>query len=178
MSSEIAQRVHDRWRLRSFRRAYTRVSGYRSPTPGYAGLLDELGWGLEHLDPHTRERADEAVLRVSFYGELAIAGLELLGRRTRLQARLLAAASPLTLRFLVGEIVLDADNPRVNRLPSCRFRREGGERMCREVCREPTEAFTRARRLPVLLEPERAGHGCHWTWGQARTEIRDVQEHG
>jgi hypothetical protein len=161
---------HDHWRLRRFRRAYTKVSGQRSGKPGYAGLIEELRWGLEQLDPRTRERADEAVLRESFYGPLALAVLGTLGRvDSKRVARLLASGAPISLRFLVGEIERSDDEPTVNHVPDCRFRREGGERLCREVCQRPTEAFARARGLPIVFEPHAEGHACRWTWGQTRT---------
>jgi hypothetical protein len=168
--AERVVRSHDRWRLQRFRQAYVEVSGHRSPTPGYRGLIEEMRWGLEHLDARTRERADDAVLYEAFYGAFGLVSMRWLGvvAGDRL-APWLARAAPITLRFLVGEIETRVDEPAVNVVPECRFRRQGGESLCREVCQGPTEAFTRARGLPVVLEPRREDLGCRWTWGRTRT---------
>ncbi len=126
-------------------------------------MIDEMRWGLEHLDDDARHRADDAVLEAIF---LHPAGLALLRVASRVVpgalARLMAAASPRALGWLVGPMDTAAS---VNELRACAFRAEGGEGLCERVCRRPTEAFCRERAVPVRLQPHADSNRCTWTWG-------------
>lgn len=156
----------DRVQLRRVRRAYTRVSGLPSSAAGFDGMVEEMGAGLDAMDDGDRREADGRVLYTIFGGGVSVAALRGLSRAAPgWTARAMAALSPVALRWLVGRI--EHPEPGVNVVPACRFREAGGERLCAEVCRGPTERFCADTAVPVSLRPDTEGTRCEWTWGCA-----------
>ena len=153
----------ERRMLRASRRAYASVSGHRSPVEGLDGWLEELRWGLDHLDEVDRLEADRRVLTSLFFGSAVLALLRSAARVSpHGTARAIAHVTPRALRWLVGDA---STRGTVNRVPSCTFRRKGGERLCEQVCRRPTEQFCAERLVPLRMQPEPGTLACTWTWG-------------
>jgi len=153
------------WQTTRARNAYTSVTQLKSSQPGFAGMVHEMADGLRYATARERAEADRRVLESIFLGRLGVATLRL-GFRVapRRMERLMAMASPVGLRFLVG--ALSRDGKRGNQLPECRFRREGGDSLCEDVCRRPTEAFCAEQGIPVQLKPSPDSLACTWTWGR------------
>jgi len=154
----------DRSRIRAARAAYTAVSGWRSQRDGFLGMVDEMQWGLEQLSPEQRDRADHRVLSSIFFGRAGL--LALAAARAGapgLTARTMAWSAPAALRWLVGEITTPEATR--NELPRCEFRRVGGDSLCQQVCRRPTERFCASYVVSVRLDPEPNSLRCRWSWG-------------
>ena len=131
-------------------------------------MIEELAWTLDHLDEEQRSRLDDVALETLFVNAWVVAAIARSSARApALTARALARISPKTLHFLVGPIRAE---PRAatNHIDQCRFRIEGGERLCRELCQRPTEQFCSRSGFPIVLEPAPDGRACTWTWGEAR----------
>ena len=154
-----------RWQVGRVRRAYTSVGGPVSAAPGYAGMIEEMRRGLTHLSPPARRLADDRVLAAIFFGPIGVWSLRLLGRAAPgPTARALAAAAPLALAWLVGEIRWTGDRRDV--VPECGFRRDGGPELCASVCKAPTERFCGDSGFPVVLTPDPESLRCDWDWSR------------
>ena len=158
----------ERWQIARVRTAYQRgtkldpVGG-----PAFEAMVQEMRQALDSASPQERARADEDVLHSIFFAPLGPALLRAAASRwPERTASLLTRASPTSLRFLVGHLEVAA--PHVNRVPHCAFRAQGGGRLCQEVCRAPTEAFTAQHGFPVRFDPDSDGPGCTWTWGASQ----------
>lgn len=167
--AESLRRELERRLLSASRRAYANVSGYHSQTEGLEGWLEELAWGLEHLDEAARAEADRRVLERLFFGPIVVS---VLGRAAAAfpdaTARAFAVLTPWVLRWMIGDA--STPRPRVTRLPDCTFRRKGGPRLCEQVCRRPAERFCRERLVAVDLRPESGSFACTWTWGEDQVD--------
>jgi len=154
----------DRWQLARVRRAYVSATRRSSGAEGFDGLVEEMQRGLAEATEAQRRQADERVLRTIFFGRPSVFLLRTFARASpRWGAWLMAAASPATLRWLVGDIGVPVSG--MNRVPRCRFRAAGGAALCLQVCQQPTEAFCALEVVPVRLIPDAAGPGCTWVWG-------------
>jgi hypothetical protein len=165
--SDTLRRAVSAWQVGRVRKAYTRANDLVSERPGYVGMVDEMRRGLAELADTQRRHADDDVLNTIFFGG---PGLTLLAagfrRWPKWTARTMARASVEALRFLVGPIEHDDAHPTENHITRCEFRAAGGEPLCRQVCREPTERFCNDRGIPVRLEPDPDSLACRWTWGR------------
>jgi hypothetical protein len=157
-------RLYDRFQIWRARRAYASVSGWRSSTPGYDGLVEELRHGLATLPDATRAEADRRLLTAVLGGRIAAAMVK---RSARLWpgplARLFARLTPNSFYFLVGP------NSRTGavtiEVPSCRFVSTAGRDLCLHVCKAPSEAYYAALGLPLRLDPDLASHRCTFHYG-------------
>lgn len=158
-------RRFERWQIARVRTAYRRGTKVEVVhAPPFEAMVEEMRRALDSASSQERERADEDVLDSIFFAPLGPALLRALARRWPTSTvRLLTRATPTSLRFLVGPLEVAA--PGINRVPRCAFRAEGGTRLCGEVCRGPSEAYTAKHGFPVRLEPDAQGPGCTWTWG-------------
>jgi hypothetical protein len=156
----------DGWLTRRVRAAYATVTEHRVTDEGLPGLVRELAWALENLSDARRKEGDRVFFETAFFGRLSVGLIRALGRAApNATAETLARLTPHALRFLVGEA--HYAGPSGDVLPSCDFRRMGGEVMCQRVCREPTETFCRDRLgVPLRLSPEPSSLACTWRWGQ------------
>jgi hypothetical protein len=161
----VDRRVLELWQVARVRKAYTSVSGKRSPLSGRRGMLEEMRWGLAGLDDVDRRSADEGVLEAIFGSPAAARLLRWLWRaQPRRVAGWMAKGAPLALGWLVGPVEASAMG---NVVPECAFRREGGADLCERVCRRPTESFCARRAVPVTLQPDPESLACRWTWRAA-----------
>ncbi len=155
---------YDASRVAAARAAYKSVSGRDSSTAGFAGMIEEMSWGLAHLSDRELELVDQRVLTTIFFGSFGLRALRLLRAAAYgPTGRLLASGSPLALRWLVGDI--EQRGPRLNVVPMCEFRRAGGEALCERGCRRPAEAFCATHVIPLRLTPHPDSLACTWTWG-------------
>lgn len=146
------------------RRAYTSASEHRSERPGYAGMLEEMQWGLQNLEPARRDEADRRALEAMFIGPRTVKALgRLAGWAPRLTPALMAWGTPIALGWLVGEVRTEGTT---NHLPQCSFRAGGGQALCEHVCRRPAEAFCTSRVARVRLDPDPDSMACTWSWGE------------
>ncbi|MGH1346475.1 MAG: hypothetical protein ACRBN8_33220 [Nannocystales bacterium] len=155
----------EQWQIARIRTVYRRGTAVEAARgPAFEAMVDEMRRALDTASPRARQRADEDVLHAVFFAPWGPAILHAAARWwPKRTASVLTYASPTALRFLVGD--LHVSSPRVNRVPRCAFRAKGGTRLCEQVCRRPSEAYTAKQGFPVLLEPDVDGPGCTWTWG-------------
>lgn len=154
---------YDAMQIRRARRAYTAVSEWHSPEPGYDGLIQELTWGLANLDDDVRKQADDDLLTAILFGKVSVSIIRALGATfPKVMARIFAFASPWALYFLVNQI--DRTGPYTESVPACRFNLTGGEDLCLQVCKAPVERFFKAMDVPVFLTPDLAEHSCSWKY--------------
>ena len=157
------QSQFDAWQVRRARRAYQRISDNRSTFDGFKGMVEEMRWGINNLCVVDRDEADRLVLEGAFMGPLVLKVLQSAHKLAPGRMHhVMAAASPLTLHWLVGAIEHDGTT---NIIPKCQFREAGGPQLCEHVCRRPSEAFCASRAVPVSLEPDPDSLGCTWRWG-------------
>jgi hypothetical protein len=157
-------RLYDRFQVWRARRAYARVSGWRSATPGYDGLVEELRHGLAHLPDPVRAEADRRLLTAVLGGRVSAAMVGMCARRwPSAVARLFARLTPNSFYFLVGPNIRSG-LVTVN-IPSCRFVSTAGRDLCLNVCRAPSEAYYAGLGLPLKLNPDMSSHQCTFRYG-------------
>jgi hypothetical protein len=163
--TEPAESCYGRFQIARMRHAYTSISGWRSDVPGYDGLIAELRWGLNNLDPAKRHRADRAVLTAVLGGEIPVTAIHLFGAfAPDAMAWLFAETTPDAFGFLVGK--MERDGADALRIPRCRFASTAGRRVCLEVCRAPTQKFFNGIDIPLTMTPDMHSFECHWHYGK------------
>jgi len=159
--------------IRRLRRAYTGVSGWRSPKRGYAGFIAELQWGLAHLSVERRREADDAVFRAVLFGPVMVWIFRAMGTLfPDLTTRLFTLATPAAFSFLTGP--MQRTGARTIEVPACRFHREGGDDLCHHVCRDPVHRYFGWMRVPLTLRPDATTLHCDWRYGP----VEEAREHG
>lgn len=168
---------YGRWQIRRMRAAYTAVTGWRSDQPGYGGLLEELQWGLAHLAPAERDKADDAVICAVLFGPLAVSCLRQLGTwLPQPTLRLFSFLSPWTFAFLTGPIQRTGACDLW--IEECRFHQEGGDELCHLVCRDPVHRYFAWLRIPLTLTPDPASLRCSWHYGSDHNGSRESERRG
>lgn len=163
------QNIIDRVLTYRIRRAYRGGAVPKFPRAGFAGLIEEMQWGLAHLSEQQRREADARVFAALFGGRCGAALLRSAWRaKPGVVEGWMARLSPTALHFLVGDFQFV--HPRTNVVPHCAFRELGGEDLCLRVCKQPTEQFTATNLVPLRFTPDPQSMACTWHWGEVTVE--------
>ena len=160
----VLWQLYDAFQIRRARRAYARVSGWRSSLPGYGGLVEELRHGLDTLPAATRAEADRRLLTAVLGGAISAAMVKFCARHwPGPVARLFARLTPNSFYFLVGPNT--RTGPVTVGIPCCKFVETAGRNLCLNVCKAPSEAYYAALGLPLHLNPDLASYRCTFHYG-------------